>query len=483
MGSIRVRLLAVAVVVAIVAVGATAVIAQRIASDDLRNAVERDLELEQEVARAVEDHALFTGSWEDLDVTVAEISELFGERVAVTDEFGRILADSEPGEPIPAQPIALLAPNVVDLGLLEQELFEEAIEECELSEDSVEFEECMFDNVDDDVELVLSPVLVYLGDESRTTASVLGDEGLDGRLVAVGLAVVVGAVGLAAASALPLLSPISRLRRAAARLGAGELDTRVPEQGATELADLARSFNSMADSLERDDAQRRQWTSDVAHELRSPLQNLRGQLESGQDGLMDVDDRWFDSLVDEVGHLTHLVEDLQTLTLADSDRLALDRRPIDLGELVADVLRSFAARASEAGVELRTEGNAVAEVDERRIRQVLGNLIDNALRHTASGGSIDIDLLARPDDVMMVVKDTGEGVPPEVLDVVLDRFRRADAARSRTTGGSGLGLAIVQSLVEAHGGEVGLESELGLGTTVAVRLPVDGHDPSGPGAA
>ncbi|MEM9714443.1 MAG: ATP-binding protein [Actinomycetota bacterium] len=473
MGGVRVRLLVIAVVVALVAVVATTLIAQRVATEDVRSAVERDLELEAEVAGLVEGYAFERGTWEGLDDFVDLVAVDVGERIAVIDDFGRTLADSEPGVELPTQPVARVEPDPFLFG---SEAFERALFGCELlaeAEDVVEVDhdECVDEVLDELGEGALSGVLVYLGDDSRNDASLLGSDGPDVRLFAVALVVVVLAVALAAAVSWPLLAPIRTLRSGATRLGEGDLSARVPEHGATELADLARTFNAMADGLEADDERRRRWTSDIAHELRSPLQNLRGQVESAQDGLMAVDDGWYESVLDEVGQLAHLVEDLQTLTLADSDRLVLDRRSLEVADLARDVVRSHEARATSAGVDVDVQGAGVAEVDERRFRQVLGNLLDNAIRHTPAGGSVRITVSPDHPTLAVTVADTGEGIAPEVLPTVLDRFRRADTSRSRSTGGSGLGLAIVRSLVEAHGGTIEVASEPGEGTEVVLVVP------------
>ena len=479
-GSIRVRLLLVAVAVALVAVVVTTIIAQRIATEDVRSAVERDLELEAEVAGLVEEYAIDLGTWDGLDDFVDLVAADVGERIAVIDDFGRTLADSDPGSALPTQPVARVEPDVFLLG---DEAVQQAVLACDLlaaaQQEAVfdfDFDDCIDEVLEEAGPEVLGGALVYLGDDTRTDASLLGSDGPDARLYAVALAVVVLAVVLAAAVSWPLLAPIGVLRLGAARLGEGDLTARVPERGATELADLARSFNAMADGLERDDARRRQWTSDVAHELRSPLQNLRGQLESAQDGLMAADDRWYDSILDEVGQLGHLVDDLQTLTLVDSERLVLDRRPLDLADLARDVVRAHETRATAAGVDIDVLGAGRAEVDERRMRQVLGNLLDNALRHTPAGGSVRVTVEPSTAGLTVEVSDTGEGIAEDVLPSVFDRFRRADSARGRATGGSGLGLAIVRGLVEAHGGTIEIDSEPGVGTDVVIALPAGGPD-------
>lgn len=172
----------------------------------------------------------------------------------------------------------------------------------------------------------------------------------------------------------------------------------------------------MAESPEAADERRRRWTSDVAHELRNPLQNLTGHLESAQDGLMEPDDAWFDSVIDEVSQLRHLVEDLKILTLTDSGTFRLETSTVDLGELATDVIAAHCYRGDQNRIVLTATGSAAADVDELRIRQVLGNLVDNALRHTPAGGAASILVRAVEVAVEIAVSDTGEGIPAETLD-------------------------------------------------------------------
>lgn len=487
---LRARLLAIAAGVAAIAVLATAVIAQQVASDDLRNALDRDLDAQAEIIRSLGDYVVTTGTWNGVDDLVDELADGAEERVALTDADGRVIADSDDDLPLPAQPIGqvdtrdLLEETFFD-DLSEEELLEKCAFEIAAGTDGFDDEfddevpETELDELDVDgciaaelgLDTVPASALVYVGTGDEDAASILGDDGPDARLVVVALLVVVGAVAAMGLALRPVLSPIGRLEAGARRLGAGDLDTRVPETGTAELAELARTFNSMAESLETDDDRRRRWTSDVAHELRSPLQNLRGHLEAAQDGLMTTDDEWFDSVVDEVGQLAHLVDDLQVLTLSDSGRLALQRSPADVGELADDVVAAHRARAQRLAIELRTEGRGVASIDARRIRQVLGNLVDNALRHTPAGGSVTLTVQQIDDRVEVTVADTGEGIPADALGRVFDRFARVDEHRNRGAGGTGLGLAIVAALVEAHGGDVNVDSTLAEGTSFQVSLP------------
>ena len=498
---LRVRLLLIAASVAAVAVVATALIAQQVASDDLREALDRDLETQADIILILGDYVAATGTWAGVDEFVDQLADDLDERVALTDTNGRVIADSDPDAPFPSQPVGRIDPWTLFDEILLDDVDDEILDRCDalafseaLTDDDEfsgfdeddEFSE--FDDFDDvfrdcvEAELGATGIgevaLVYVGTEDADAASILGENGPDARLVVVALLLVLGAIAVMGLALRPVLAPIGDLRSGARRLGEGDLDTRVPETGATEMVELARTFNSMAESLEADDERRRRWTSDVAHELRSPLQNLRGHVEAAQDGLMPTDDEWFDSLVDEVGQLAHLVDDLQVLTLSDSGRLSLQRTPIDIGDLAADVVAAHQARAQQLAIELSSSGHGIAPVDERRIRQVLGNLIDNALRHTPAGGTVTLTIERADDHVEVTVADTGEGIPASALGRVFDRFARVDEHRSRLAGGTGLGLAIVAALVDAHGGRVDVDSVVGQGTSFRVRVPADPAAPA-----
>jgi two-component system sensor histidine kinase BaeS len=216
--------------------------------------------------------------------------------------------------------------------------------------------------------------------------------------------------------------------------------------------------------------------SDVAHELRTPLTNIRSWLEAAQDGLATADPQLFNLLLEEAVLLQHVIDDLRDLAAADAGSLRIHREPTPVGDLVAQVAESYRSAAETGRVRLRAEvdGDPQAAVDPVRLRQLVGNLLSNAIRHTPAGGTVTVSAAVDRDALLIAVRDTGVGIAPADLPRVFDRFWRADTSRSRATGGSGLGLAIARKLAEAHGGELTVASQLGVGTTFTVRLPLPG---------
>jgi two-component system sensor histidine kinase BaeS len=326
-------------------------------------------------------------------------------------------------------------------------------------------------------------VLLVLGGMAALAflfSRLFGGDGQTAALVwigVIGLALAMPALaGLVARRAVrDIATPLASVMAAADRVAEGDLSVRVPGQGPGDFGRLAQSFNRMTEELERADQQRRNLTADVAHELRTPLHIIQGNLEGILDGVYEPTTEHLNATLDETRTLARLVDDLRTLSLAEAGQLPLTWEPVDVAELLADVSTSFSGQAEAAGIVLRveTEGGLPAIVgDVGRLDQVLSNLLANALRYTTAGGTIT--LRAQPTDggVCIVVRDTGQGIPAEDLPYIFDRFWRGDRSRSRAGGaGSGLGLAIARQLVQAHGGRIGVESAPGEGTAFTIELP------------
>lgn len=274
-------------------------------------------------------------------------------------------------------------------------------------------------------------------------------------------------------------TPMANIMEAADAVADGNLKVTVQERGSREFRQLARSFNRMTEELARTDQQRRNLTADVAHELRTPLHIIQGNLEGVLDGVYQPTKEHIEATLEETRLLARLVDDLRTLSLAESGQLPLVHELVAVPDLLADVATSFSGQAEAAGVTLQVRAETTYPVqqltvlgDGGRLDQVLSNLVANALRHTPSDG--EITLQARPvgQQVEITVNDTGEGIAAEDLPFIFDRFWRGDRARTHASGGgSGLGLSIANQLIKAHGGTIQVTSEPGKGTTFTILLP------------
>ncbi|WP_433825131.1 sensor histidine kinase [Actinoplanes sp. CA-015351] len=267
--------------------------------------------------------------------------------------------------------------------------------------------------------------------------------------------------------------PVHLLTGASLQLAAGRLDVRVPQGGGDDLDRLSASFNSMAEALQRSEERQRRLIADVAHELRTPLSNLRGYLEGLADGVIEPSPEIFASLHEETLLQRRILDDLQVLALAEAGDLDYTPVPADLSELAATAATVHRAVADNAGVDLVVDAPSPVEVraDPDRTRQVLGNLLSNAIRYTDAGGRVEISVGRDAQGAFLRVRDTGVGMTPDEVTRVFDRFWRADPARQRATGGSGLGLTIARRIVADQGGTLSAESTPDLGTTFTVRLP------------
>jgi len=295
------------------------------------------------------------------------------------------------------------------------------------------------------------------------------------------LALIVGVIGVLSGVLMSrsLTAPLSRLTEAARAIGARNLSRRVKEEGTTEVAELARAFNEMAAALEQNEKLRRNLVADVAHELRTPLSVLQGNLLALLDDVYPMEKPEVARLYDQTRLLGRLVDDLHELSQAEANQLALNLQPVQLGDLVDTTVATFRSLAEEAHVTLTVEVPPHLPpllADNARLSQVLHNLLNNALVHTPEGGRITIRADHRNDLLRLSVQDTGDGISPEHLPYIFERFYRADRARSRNTGGTGLGLAIVKAIVEAHGGRVTVLSEgkPGQGSLFTVEIPLAG---------
>mgnify|MGYP005844077899 CR=1 FL=1 len=305
-----------------------------------------------------------------------------------------------------------------------------------------------------------------------------------------GMVAVIVAVGISVVVARQITLPLRNLTLAAKNIAGGDLSQRVQAGTRDEIGELASAFNSMAESLARNEQVRRNMVADIAHELRTPLSVIQGNLEAILDGVVEPTTEHVSSIHEETLVLARLVSDLRELSLAEAGQLKLQKEPTDLAEVVRKAVSKYRPEADEKGINLGLEVAGqipVVNVDPQRISQVIGNLLSNAVRHTGAGGDVCVSVrlsdgakpaFGRRDSLVLVsVADTGGGIPAEELPFVFERFYRLDKSRSRSSGGSGIGLAIVKHLVEAHCGQVWAESEVGKGSIFSFSLPLNA-DPS-----
>jgi signal transduction histidine kinase len=301
------------------------------------------------------------------------------------------------------------------------------------------------------------------------------------------LAIAFGSVIVALFSAILISSRIARplwaVSKAAEQVAQGEWAARASMakraiRGNSETARLVRNFNTMADSLERLEVERTANVAAIAHELRTPLTVLRGRLEAIRDGVITLDGKESSLLVQQVELLSSLVNDLRTLSLAEAGKLSLQLQTLNVAALTKNIVAGFEARAGEKSVRLEVFTPAQLEVklDPNRYHQVLGNLLENALRHTPEGGFVRVNLESRELSAELLVRDSGIGIPDHDLEKIFERFYRVDHSRNRASGGSGLGLAIVRAVIEAHGGIILARNAQGGGAEFRVSLPLEGSE-------
>lgn len=301
-------------------------------------------------------------------------------------------------------------------------------------------------------------------------------------VVALGAAAIASLMGVVLAGR--IAAPLGRLGAASAAVARGELNRRSGiADRSDEIGALGRSFDAMASGLEQAEASRRRFLQDAAHELKTPIAVIEATMTAVLDGVYAHEDRHVQTVRDQARLMARIVDDLRTISLADAGDLRLSREPLAVEELVEQVIDAFSARAESAGLRLNRDiaPGTVVHADPGRVKQVLGALLDNAIRHTPTGGAVVIESRLSGRGVRVSVRDTGPGIAPGDLAHLFERFYQADPARDRSTGASGLGLSIVKAIIDAHGGAVGAENVPGEGARFWFELAA--ADRLDPGAA
>jgi signal transduction histidine kinase len=451
------RLLAAFVVVVVVSVAVTVLLTRQGAATQFQHFMLAGRMIRPErMQEVLAEHYSHHGGWQRLDVMFPQLAGgasdgpmtgMFGNmmgmhdnRVQVLDAQGVILADTSGSEPLTDAPVERW-PILVDGAPVG--------------------------------ELRVGGTLMGA---SPTTDAFVG--GVTRAVLVAGAVAGLVALALAALLVRQFTRPLARLTQASHAIARGDLGVRVPVQTRDEFGELAATFNHMADNLETQENTRRQMMADIAHELRTPLAGIQGTVEALQDGIFLPNAENLQAIHQEALILNRLVEDLRTLANAEANQLRLERGPVDVGDLCRRQVNAQRAIAAERDVTLDLDvqdGLPLVVGDAQRLGQVLRNLLDNALRHTPAGGAVCVQAAAAGDALRITVTDTGEGIAPENLPHVFDRFYRSDRSRTRATGGSGLGLAIARQFVAAHGGNIEVASPPpghSSGTQFTVVLPV-----------
>ena len=483
-------------------------------------AAQVDASRTERAERLVENAYAASDSWQDVQMTVSQVGGLYGWHVMVTDADGNLVADSHelvltsfrrPERNSYRRTSYKSIPIVVNDRVVGEMLIAESSRNDPPALAVSEYGDTLFDSFgiereggpdhiygpDDDDALrssrdgVIPAELLSGSDQSaqQTAELVLSEldqllieppltdleKSFQRSLILAGLAAMAGGLVFVTVFTRQALSPVRGLTSAARKLGSGDLSYRVPETRDDEIGELARTFNEMATDLESAELQRRRMTADIAHELRTPLTNIQGYLEAIKDGVVQPDTETIGSLHSQTVHLSHLVDDLRLLSVAEAGALRLEMNSDSLESVAREAVNAFQPRANERGIDLSLEiGSGVPHVDldRTRMRQVIANLVENAFHHTSENGSVAIDLSrSEAGEAVMRISDTGRGIPAEELPRIFEQFYRVDPSRARATGGAGLGLTIVRRLVEAHGGQITVESEVGKGTSFLVTLP------------
>ncbi|GAX90218.1 sensor histidine kinase [Effusibacillus lacus] len=328
--------------------------------------------------------------------------------------------------------------------------------------------------------------VTYIDPESYTALDYHYWQGMTQGVVSAILPVIVLSLAVSWLLSRRITQPLTDMIGLARKMREGQLNVRVrPEKGGDELAQLAQSLNHLAEELQKQDKLRRNLTADVAHELRTPLTTLKSHIEAMTEGVWEPTPERLQGCQEEVERLIGLVTSLQSLSQAESDSLVMNLREEDVTDATRQVLNIMEAAFAAKGVRQEFDGESavLALIDRDKWKQILMNLLENALKHTEPGGKVRVSvgmqrvpgggggLHGSNHNVLVTVADTGKGIEAEHVPYIFERFYRADPSRTRTTGGAGIGLTIVKKLVEAHGGTIEVKSEPGAGTEFRIRLP------------
>ncbi|MDR1619088.1 MAG: HAMP domain-containing protein [Clostridiales bacterium] len=351
-------------------------------------------------------------------------------------------------------------------------IMSEIIERMEDAEKSGNFETHVYD-ITRGINRVGSVSITYYGPFFFTESDYTFIKTLNNLLFVIGIVSAAFAVMIGGILAQRLSVPIAKTAEIATRISEGKYDIRFEGTPNTrELKEMAAAVNHLAQALSEQEALRKRLTLDVAHELRTPLSSVGSHLEAMIEGIWEAAPERLQGCLDEVKRLGALVSELQELAKTESENLSLNKSPTDMLALVKSVNESFKAKAAKKNLALTESGESVVVfADERRVRQVLTNLVSNAVKYTPENGRVSLEVGASETECFITISDTGMGIPEAELPYIFERFYRTDKSRNRKTGGTGIGLTIAQSITEAHGGKIDAESAAGKGSRFTVTLP------------
>jgi signal transduction histidine kinase len=465
--NLNLKLLAAFTIVIIVTMGAAFFFTYQNTQNEIVG-IGQQLEMNQDTRMQMElsRYYQFTNTWDGVQVFIYQWGQLYERRIILTDRNNVIVADST----------ETLIGDTYDENSVNDEMAEIPISatgkllEIILPHQTIQ---AWVPNLPADTVGILYVTHAEFpgitGTALDITYNSIGSYFIWGGLVAIGIAVLITFF-----LSRRILSPVKALINVSRQYGKGDFSQRVDNKDKGELGELANSFNSMADDLERIQRLRQNMVADIAHELRTPLSNLKGYLEAINDGVIKPNKATIRSLNEEATALSLLVADLQELSLADAGELKITKQPEDISKLISDTVTNSRPKATAKGLKLAVDlpnQLPLLNIDAHWIKQVLGNLLDNAIEHTNKGGRITVTANEQDKMVSISVSDNGEGIPAEDLPLIFERFYRVDKSRARTTGGSGLGLTIAKRLVEAHGGTITATSEVGKGSCFTFTLP------------
>ncbi len=451
--SLRLRLMLALLVVILVALAVVALFSSRATSNEFQRYIDTESTQRGRAMAELLVHYRQNRNWRNVEPLLEQLSMVFGDRIILADAQGRVIADSEGtlGDDMAKRIQRILLEDVEDPAFGPPTVLIDTPDGPQV-----------YVHISSTADVESNSASVFLGSVNRQL------------LLAI---LVAGVVGLALTTMFSrqILKPVEALTAAARKMEKGDLNQRVEVESRDEIGELAHAFNAMAGGLQHQEELRRNMVNDIAHELRTPLSNVRGYLEAIRYGVIDPSPILIDSLHEETMVLTRLLDDLQDLAQSEAGNLNLQCQPIKVQELIETAVARAQPEALEKNLHIKTllaDRLPLVAVDTKRIGQVLRNLLSNAIAYSAPGDDIEIGARQQGQEVEISVRDTGAGISPDQLPYIFDRFYRSDESRTRATGGTGLGLAIAKRWVEEHGGAIQAESSLGRGTTITFTVPV-----------